>query len=232
MITFTCKQCDKTFQRPDDAAGTLVFCECGAGNRVPWQASSNGFDQIPEAQEDPAEPLPLRPLQRDRSEPRPRPVERPPRVADRDPHCCLNHHELASEQECAACGETFCPACLVSLTGESLCGPCKNFRLQSQTQSASLSGLAILGLFAGVLSGPATLLIVLIISGITHVPALGYIGAAVPLGAAFLNLRALRDTETKPRVGGRSIAITGLVSSILSGYLAFVFAELMRHQLD
>jgi hypothetical protein len=39
MIQFACKRCGKYFERPNEAAGTLVFCECGLGNRVPWEST-------------------------------------------------------------------------------------------------------------------------------------------------------------------------------------------------
>src|SRR5262249_4493976 len=40
MIHFACKTCGKLFERPDAAAGTLVFCDCGTGNRVPWESTA------------------------------------------------------------------------------------------------------------------------------------------------------------------------------------------------
>ena len=39
MIWFTCKQCGKTHGRPENSVGSLVFCECGAGNTVPWEST-------------------------------------------------------------------------------------------------------------------------------------------------------------------------------------------------
>jgi len=35
MIWFACKQCGKRHKQPEDAAGSLIFCECGQANRVP-----------------------------------------------------------------------------------------------------------------------------------------------------------------------------------------------------
>jgi hypothetical protein len=36
MIWFACKNCGKRHKQPDEAAGSLVFCDCGQSNRVPW----------------------------------------------------------------------------------------------------------------------------------------------------------------------------------------------------
>ena len=40
MIWFACRQCDTRQGRPDEEAGTLIFCNCGTSNRVPWKAAS------------------------------------------------------------------------------------------------------------------------------------------------------------------------------------------------
>src|SRR5438445_10151506 len=39
MIWFACRQCDTRQGRPDEEAGTLIFCKCGTSNRVPWESS-------------------------------------------------------------------------------------------------------------------------------------------------------------------------------------------------
>ena len=39
MIWFACKQCGKRHGRAESLVGTLVFCECGQGNRVPWAST-------------------------------------------------------------------------------------------------------------------------------------------------------------------------------------------------
>ena len=40
MIWFTCKKCGKTHGRTETSAGTMVFCECGNGNTVPWESTA------------------------------------------------------------------------------------------------------------------------------------------------------------------------------------------------
>src|SRR5438874_9786727 len=116
MIWFACKQCGQRHSRPDDAAGTVVFCDCGKGNRVPWTSTEPADVPEPSAAE-----------REDNDRPRRRrgPAER------RDRGYCLNHPDTASEQTCADCGEGFCADCVVTLQGEVLCGPCKNFRIRS-----------------------------------------------------------------------------------------------------
>ena len=59
MIWFACKQCGKRHGRAEHLSGTLVFCECGHGNRVPWSSTV--------AEPEPEEAAPLPP-------PRPRPA--------------------------------------------------------------------------------------------------------------------------------------------------------------
>src|SRR5271169_2112243 len=49
MIWFTCKKCGKTHGRADNSAGTMIFCDCGAGNTVPWESTTA----------EPAAPLPV-----------------------------------------------------------------------------------------------------------------------------------------------------------------------------
>src|SRR5271156_3655754 len=39
MIHFTCKKCGKTHSRPDSTGGTMIFCDCGHGNTVPWEST-------------------------------------------------------------------------------------------------------------------------------------------------------------------------------------------------
>ncbi len=49
MIWFNCSKCGKTHGRPENSIGSVVFCECGQGNRVPWEST---------APEPPPQPVP------------------------------------------------------------------------------------------------------------------------------------------------------------------------------
>src|SRR6478672_8204692 len=123
MIWYACKQCGKRLRQPDSAAGSFVFCECGGGNRVPWEST------LPPP-ETPAEPPALE-------------ESRPPEPAAIDPAYCLNHQDVPSEVVCDDCREHFCPACVLRVRGKTLCGPCKNLRLARLQRPPRTSGMAI-----------------------------------------------------------------------------------------
>jgi hypothetical protein len=75
MIWFTCKKCSKKHGRPDNLVGTMIFCDCGQGNTVPWQSTTAPDETPPEPPRRPAPPPPA-PRQpaddRDWDQPRPR----------------------------------------------------------------------------------------------------------------------------------------------------------------
>src|SRR5438045_2911704 len=56
MIWFHCKKCGKTHSRPDNSAGTLIFCDCGSGNTVPWESTAAEPANPPPAVEAPRVP--------------------------------------------------------------------------------------------------------------------------------------------------------------------------------
>ena len=64
MIWFACKQCGKRHSRAESSIGTLIFCECGQANTVPWESTveappvTEAPEPLPAA---PAAPLPLPP---------------------------------------------------------------------------------------------------------------------------------------------------------------------------
>ena len=101
MIWFACKQCGKSHGRDEHLSGTLVFCECGHGNRVPWSST------VPEPEPEEAAVVaataaPRRPTsERDN---RRRPEFLPPRRTPREdvelnPAFCLNHDETPKEDD-------------------------------------------------------------------------------------------------------------------------------------
>src|SRR5438067_2476487 len=124
MIWFTCKKCGKAHSRADNLAGTMIFCDCGNGLRVPW---SSTIEPPPETEAPiplpPARPVPAterdppaRPIPRsfDRDDPRRQPPRR--REARRvNPAYCLNHDETASTQTSADCRMPLCEACVITL---------------------------------------------------------------------------------------------------------------------
>jgi hypothetical protein len=217
MIWFACKQCGKRQERPDSAAGSLVFCECGQGNRVPWESTV-------EAPELPPEPAPSVPPRRPRSADYDEP-ERPRRPrwhepTPRDPAYCLNHQEVPYEQVCADCGEHFCSACTVTFRGKTLCGPCKNFRVSGVHRPLRVSAMAILSLVLALVGCPlACCLSSAPVGALAQSTLLAVVlcaaGLVVPSTALLLGLLALRETDSNPRVGGRGLAIMGSATAVM-----------------
>jgi hypothetical protein len=223
MIWFACKQCGKHHGRAESLIGTLVFCECGHGNRVPWASTV----PEPEVPKEPApRPAPRAALPADdddrpppmdfpRTQRRLRPFRRP------DPNFCLNHDETAAEHTCDACRARFCSACAVTLQGKTLCGPCKNFRVRGLHRPARASALAIVALVLALVSGPVAFVLAMagaqtstggsVVLGVV----LCVVGLILPAAALVVSRFALRDVETKANVRGRSLAMTGLTTALV-----------------
>ena len=222
MIAFACKQCGRHHRRPDEAAGTLVFCPCGQGNRVPWTTTA------PEAETGAEAPSPG-PEQEERPRRRRRREVRQP-----DPAVCLNHADTPSQHTCPRCGEAFCAACVVNLEGRLLCGPCKNFYLRGLQRPVHPSSLAVVSLALGLLGGPLSLCVTVMSLGMDAEPpvlvGLGLGGLVLPGLAVVLAGVALRRIEVGPRIGGRGLAMTGLVTGIAGVVwsLALVFLVVVR----
>jgi hypothetical protein len=231
MIRFRCRQCDKPFERPNDAAGTLVFCTCGTGNRVPWDISPDpprpAESQVPEAEE---QPLRMKPLDDQSPSSRDRPDDRP-HTRMRDSACCFNHQTVAVEQNCEDCKEGFCAACLVSLQGRTLCGPCKNFRLRRMQKPPRMSALAIAALAVALVGAPFGLFCFTFAGAGMGLPGLGFVGLLLPLVALVLGGLALREIETNPQVSGRSLAIASVVTALAFGYLIAIITVTVGQQM-
>jgi hypothetical protein len=223
MIWFACKQCGKHHGRAESLTGTLVFCECGHGNRVPWASTVPEPAQPKEPAPRPApraappgEDDPRPPLDFPRPRRQPRPFRRP------DPNFCLNHDETAAAHTCDACRARFCPACVVTLQGKELCGPCKNFRVRGLHRPARASALAIVALVLALVSGPVAFVLGLVAgaqSSSGGSAGLGVsfclLGLIMPAAALVVSHLALRDVESKANVRGRSLAMTGLTTALV-----------------
>ena len=239
MIWFACKKCGKTHGRPESLSGTLVFCECSFGNRVPWSSTAAEPEQS-------ANPVPIPP-----SAPRPRP--RPDRDEDdrsndrplrrreprrANPRYCLNHEDAASECTCHDCKAAFCSSCVVTLQGgETLCGPCKNFRVRGITRPPRMSGLSIVALVVGLVGGPVTFCLNNINVGaqqtspsIAVAIALSVVGLILPAGRLALAWLALREMDAKPNTGGRSLALTGAASGLIGVLWTLTIGSLLVYK--
>ena len=211
MIWFSCKQCGKKQGRGDEQAGSLVFCTCGQANRVPWESEA-GAEEAPQS-------FPR--VWVDESAPR-TPARRwdQPQTRPQNPGHCFNHTQAPATQTCSACLLEFCANCLVKLGDQSLCGPCKNFRLMNLTRPARPSALAIVSLALGLVGGPIAACITSWAAGNTGAGGMGLafciIGLVLPAVSLFLGIMAIWNMERNRRVGGRSMAVMGLMSGIAS----------------
>jgi hypothetical protein len=242
MIWFACKQCGKRHGRAEHLAGTLVFCECGHGNRVPW--SSTVAEPEPEEARPAPPPRPRMPrpsFDEDRppsSIPPSRGGERggwPHRSRERrriNPAYCLNHEEAPKDANCEACHCSFCSACVVTLQGQTLCGPCKNFRIGGLSRPARLSPLAIVAFVLGLVSIIVSLVLTLAAVVASVVAETGIIVAIIccliagvlASGELIVGWLALRQLDRQPTLGGRALAMSGATAGLAGVVWAFAIA--------
>lgn len=221
MIWFTCKQCGKVHGRPETTVGTMVFCDCGQGNLVPWEST------MPEPEQPPPGSVPPTPTLEPVAFPKAESV-RPPearrsrrRSAPRrfDPNFCLNHETVPSQSACVDCGEGFCAQCLLTFQGEALCGPCKNIRVRRLTKPPQLSTRAVISVVLAILTGPLALCLIPISQ---QRYGLQFLIALVPHAIALiLGVQALRDTAD-PKVSGRALALTGVLTASVASLLTII----------
>lgn len=228
MIYFRCKQCGKSLERPPAAAGSLVFCECGQGTRVPWESTDPPLASLAEEEADATVPPSVIPIAEER-EADPEYARYPRVIPQRDPHSCFNHPEADADQTCAACGLGFCAACVVRWRGETLCGPCKNFKIARLQRPPRLSVLALSALLAAVLTSPVGLCLTMMTAGM-KAPAFIAIGVSAipPLLSLVLGGAALHQVENNPNLTGRSLAMTAVVAAAVSVILIAIFAILIQ----
>src|SRR5262249_57603807 len=70
---------------------------------------------------------------------------------------CLQQPTVPAKSPCADCREGFCADCLVAFQGESLCGPCKNFRVRIVDTPPRVSTMALVSLILALITGPLAL---------------------------------------------------------------------------
>jgi len=193
----------------------MVFCDCSQGLLVPWESTvaepeaaaappPPGPPPIPvlEPVSFPEEPPPLPRRERGR-----RRDSRQP--ASIDPNFCFNHPDTALHARCSDCHEPFCKDCLVVLQGITLCGPCKNLRIRTMQTPARASGWAVASLIVALMS--CFFVCIVPVAGPT-----GGLFVLVPQLAAFaLGLMGLRDTETRAKVSGQWLALTGMITAVV-----------------
>ena len=222
MIWFACKQCGKRHVRGEHLAGTLVFCECGQGNRVPWSSTVEEPEPEDALPAPPQPPAPRPPLDENRPGPK---FLRPRRSHERrrpNPAYCLNHEETPKESICAACRGSFCSACVVTLQGQTHCGPCKNCRLGGLRRPQRLSPLAIVAFALALICTVVNLFLCLMAIGLAVKMESGLV-AAVPccvialffaVGELIVSGIALRQIDRQPALSGRGLAMTGATAGL------------------
>jgi hypothetical protein len=222
MIWFACKQCGKRHGRAESLSGTLVFCECGQGNRVPWSST------VPEPEPEvaaPAPPPPRRRASHEEDQPGPE-LPSPRRKRERrrpDPAYCLNHEETPKEAICDACHGSFCSACVVTLQGQTLCGPCKNFRIRGLNRPARLTPLSIVSFVLALVVTIVCLFLTFMAIGfqmsLEHGTAVAVVICLVGLllagGEMLVGWLALRQIDRQPNLGGRALAMTGAAAGLV-----------------
>ena len=238
MIWFACKKCNKTHNRPETSAGTMIFCDCGLGLTVPWESSAAPPAVSPPTVVTPKVPD-LAPIQFDpvtiegpassaASSSNSRPAlpareddeersYRRGRTEKRDPEFCFNHQRRPKVDACAECGEVFCSDCLVRLQGALLCGPCKNFRARRQELPPAASSVATASLVISLIAGPLMMCLLLASSSDNSaMRVLSYLSLLLQVLALGLGLWALHDAQKVGKAGGQWVAVTGVAASALT----------------
>jgi len=239
MIWFACKQCGKLQNRPDEEAGTLIFCNCGASNRVPWESSEpepaaqpGGWASSqaatppelevlsPASSATDAPPIPFVDDLPSKSRPR-------PGIRQRDPAYCFNHQDLIRQQSCVDCRENFCGDCVVVFQGRVLCGPCKNYRIRQMHQPAALSLLALFSPILALAGGFVGFFMSAIAVQI-GASAVGFASVLPQIAALGLGLAAMRRIENDPLLKGRPLAMTGIVAAVIGAVMSCLITLIMQ----
>jgi hypothetical protein len=226
MIWFSCPKCGKTHGRPENSIGSLVFCECGQANSVPWESTAaEPPPQVPrlltpDVPRSPARSPTLGPINFDPTPSLPGRTEEPlsrPRRGERrerrDPNFCFNHSSTPRSTVCEDCGESFCSSCLVTMEGATLCGPCKNFRVRSLEVPPSSSNFATFSALISLVFGAGVGMCILPWGFSTTIGVLSMLALLPQLFALGLGIRGLYLAEQSNRVGGQAWAITGVATA-------------------
>ncbi|MBM3995752.1 MAG: hypothetical protein FJ303_16615 [Planctomycetes bacterium] len=244
MIWFNCKQCGKTHGRPENSAGTMIFCECGGGNTVPWESTAPPPASPPVATPAPKVPD-LAPIQFDPVTIPTPPSALPPtttgdtyptsptptaapayddeddqprrgRHEKRDPDYCFNHQRRPKVGLCPECQESFCQDCLVKFQDQLMCGPCKNFLARHTELPPSASSLANVSLIISLVAGPLLMCLLLVSPGSSAMRILSWLSLLPQVLALGLGVWALYEAEKERKGGGQWVAMTGVAASTLT----------------
>src|SRR5207302_1859868 len=115
-----------------------------------------------------------------------------------DPNFCLQHPTTPAKSPCADCREGFCADCLVTFQGDSLCGPCKNFRVRLLDAPPRVSTMALVSALLALATGPLALC-VLPLGRSTATFYLGLMALLPQIAALILGVLGLREAEAGPK---------------------------------
>jgi hypothetical protein len=117
---------------------------------------------------------------------------------------------------------SFCAGCVVTIQGETVCGPCKNFRVRGLNRPSRVTALSVITLVVGLVSGPVSFCLGQFTAANQQsnpsaavVIMLTIVGLILPAAALVLAHYALREMEKKANTGGRSFALTGAVTGLV-----------------
>jgi hypothetical protein len=212
MIWFDCKKCNKTLSRPETSGGALVFCDCGASLRVPWESTAApAADTYPLAKEEPLAPV--------RFELAPTPPTASfdevslPRLRRRtdeiDPDYCFNHPSEPKTVACADCSLGLCKRCATTFRGQTLCAPCKNYRARLQQRRPELVKWAAVSFGTALVAAPVLLGLtpVLLAQRAAWITILAMIPLLFALGAG---VWAMMRIGRSPQRVGSNLALGGI----------------------
>ena len=122
------------------------------------------------------------------------------------------------------CQEKFCADCFVTFQSAALCGPCKNFRLREVNKPSTVCGKAVTGVILAMCCAPVAMCLLPLARESFAIYA-GLLAVFGQLGATALGVMALRETERDPRLSGKSLAITTIVTGglalLLTGFFLY-----------
>lgn len=252
MIWFTCKKCQKVHSRSDSSAGTMIFCDCGNGNTVPWEstttppvappvvvapkvpdlapiqfepgASTGGppATNPPKSSSYPSSSYPKDPPPLEEED---RPYRRG-RTEKRDPDYCFNHQRRPKADACTDCEEAFCRDCMVHFQGVLLCGPCKNFRARREELPPAPSTMASASVLISLIAGPLVMCLLLASPSSDSLRVLGYLSLLPQFLALGLGIWSLREAELERKGGGQWVSVTGIATSGLTCVLMLMLMQL------
>jgi hypothetical protein len=232
MIWFNCKKCGKVHGRADASAGTMIFCDCGNGNTVPWESTAAepltpAVVQAPKVPDlapiqfepvlAPATPAAANAPSYPTYPSAPPPAEERParrsRGERRDPEFCFNHQRVPKVQDCADCKENFCADCLVKFQDAMLCGACKNFRVRRQELLPAASTMAVASLIIALMLGPLTMCLLIGKPESDMMRVICWLFLLPQVLAVGLGAWALWDAEKECKGGGQWVAVTGIATA-------------------